>query len=71
MCHSCRRSHELVRVVVQICNIPNMFYIKDAFSTAILQAKCAILNQIAKNGSFGIVFLKICDLKTLKIRVFK
>jgi hypothetical protein len=48
-----------------------MFYIKDAFSITILQAKCAILNQIAKNELFGIVFLKICDLKTLKIRVFK
>jgi hypothetical protein len=36
------------------------------FDTAIAWVKSAILNQIAKIKLLGSVFLKICDLKTLK-----
>jgi hypothetical protein len=33
---------------------------------AISEVKCAILNKIAKNVSFGNTFLKNCGFKTLK-----
>jgi len=38
----------------------------SAFGVVISERKNVILNQIAKNESFGTAFLKNCDLKTQK-----